>query len=189
VWAFVSLVASVTIYEMYHLVDRSMPFGTVSGMEFRSILTYSPITPFAFAFAMRYPVQRKTWVTRLLLHLAAGAVFTLGHIAFKAATPYGYYDAAYHQWTSAIWNSHLHVFRDPWIVLKSMFLVSVVDDFSGTYLPIILGAHVLSYYRRLREKETRATQLEGQLAKARLQTLKSQLQPHFLFNTRIRSRR
>jgi two-component system, LytTR family, sensor kinase len=50
-------------------------------------------------------------------------------------------------------------------------------------LPIILMAQVLSYYRRFREREIRSSQLEGQLAKARLQTLKSQLQPHFLFNT------
>jgi len=183
VWTFVSLAASVTVYEMYHLVNTNMPFRTVAGMEFSSILTYAPLTPFAFAFAMRYPIQRGNWVTRCLLHLMAGVVFTLGHIVFKAATPYGYYDAAYHEWTSAIWNSHLHVFRDPWIVLKSMFLVNVVDDISGTYLPIILVAHVISYYRRLREREIRASQLEGQLAKARLETLKSQLQPHFLFNT------
>jgi signal transduction histidine kinase len=168
---------------MYHLVNTSMQFRVVGGMEFSSILTYAPITPFAFAFAMRYPIQRGIWVKRSLLHLLAGVVFTLGHIALKAATPYGYYDAAYHEWTSAIWNSHLHAFRDPWIVLKSMFLVNIVDDISGTYLPIILVAHVLSYCRRLREKEIRATQLEGQLANARLQTLKSQLQPHFLFNT------
>jgi uncharacterized protein len=166
VWTFVSLAGSATVYEMYHLVDRSMPFRTVAGMEFSSILTYAPITPFAFAFAMRYPIQRGNWVTRCLLHLMAGVVFTLGHIAFKAATPYGYYDAASHEWTSAIWNSHLHAFRDPWIVLKSMFLVNVVDDISGTYLPIILVAHVISYYRRLREREVRASQLEGQLAKS-----------------------
>ena len=48
---------------------------------------------------------------------------------------------------------------------------------------IALVAHAMSYYRRFRERELRAAQLEGQLAKARLQTLKSQLQPHFLFNT------
>jgi LytS/YehU family sensor histidine kinase len=64
-----------------------------------------------------------------------------------------------------------------------MFLGSVVDDVTGTYIPIVLIAHAVSYYHRFRERELRATQLEGQLAKAHLQTLKSQLQPHFLFNT------
>jgi hypothetical protein len=40
-----------------------------------------------------------------------------------------------------------------------------------------------SYYRRLREKETVAAQLEVQLAKARIAALRMQLNPHFLFNT------
>ncbi|MGB8911543.1 MAG: histidine kinase, partial [Candidatus Sulfotelmatobacter sp.] len=41
----------------------------------------------------------------------------------------------------------------------------------------------ISYYQRSRQGEVRAAQLESQLATARLQTLKNQLQPHFLFNT------
>ena len=168
---------------MYRLVDRGAQLRDIAGMEFSSILTYAPLSPFAFAFAMRFPIRRGSWIKPVLWHLLASLVFTLGHVACKAAAPYGYYDAVYHEWTSAIWNSHLHVFRDPWVVLKGMLLVNVVDDITGTYVPIVLIAHVVSYYRSLRDREIRATQLEGQLAKARLQTLQSQLQPHFLFNT------
>jgi two-component system, LytTR family, sensor kinase len=183
IWAFVALATSVTLYEMYHLVDPSMQFSMVVGPEFSSIFTYAPLTPFAYAFAMRFPIQRSNWVKPALLQLAGGLAFTCGHLVLKAATPYGYYDATSHEWTSAIWNSQLHTFRDPWTVVKGMFLLNVVDDVIGTYVPIVLIAHVMSYYRSLRERELRATQLEGQLVKARLQTLKSQLQPHFLFNT------
>jgi two-component system, LytTR family, sensor kinase len=183
IWAFVSTAATTTIYEMYRLADRASSLRTIAGMEFSSILTYAPLTPFAFAFAMKYPVQRGNWIRRSLLHLLAGITFTMGHVAAKAATPYGYYDPAYHEWTSAIWNSHLGRFRDPWMVAKNLFLVNVVDDISGAYLPIIIMAHAKSYYRTLRAREVHASELEGQLAKARLQTLKTQLQPHFLFNT------
>ncbi len=38
------------------------------------------------------------------------------------------------------------------------------------------------YYRTLQERELRASQLEAQLSDARLEALKMQLQPHFLFN-------
>lgn len=44
-------------------------------------------------------------------------------------------------------------------------------------------AHIVSYTRTLRERELRASQLKEKLTKTRLQVLKSQLQPHFLFNT------
>jgi signal transduction histidine kinase len=183
IWAFISLAATMTIYQMYRLSNGSMHFRTIAGMEFSHILSYAPLTPFAFALAMRYPVQRSNWKSRSLLHLAAGMVFTLGHIAIRGATPFGYWDPAHREWTSAFWNSYAHTFRAPWSVIKSMFLASVVDDLSSAYVPIVLIAHALSYYRRFQEKELRTTQLEGQLTKARLQTLKSQMQPHFLFNT------
>lgn len=183
VWAFVSLAASVTVYEMYHLMNDGVRFGTIAGMQFSTILTYAPLTPFAFAFALRHPIQRNNWAKQGLIHLAGGFAFTFAHIALKAATPYGYWDPQQSKWSSALWNSYLHAFRNPWIVLKSMFFGSVVDDIVGAYLLIVLVAHAVSYYGKMRERELRATQLEAQLTKAHLQTLKSQLQPHFLFNT------
>ena len=183
VWTFISLAASATIYQLYRRLNGGMGLGGIAGMEFSQVLTYAPLTPLVFALAVRYPLQRGNWVKRSLLHLAAGIVFTLVHISLRAATPYGYWDPASRQWTSAIWDSHAHAFRAPWVVLRSMFLGSVVDDVTGAYVPIVLVAHAVSYYRRFRERELRATQLEGQLAKAHLQRLKSQLQPHFLFNT------
>lgn len=39
------------------------------------------------------------------------------------------------------------------------------------------------YYQKLREKETVAAQLEVQLANAKIEALRMQLNPHFLFNT------
>ena len=39
------------------------------------------------------------------------------------------------------------------------------------------------YYQQLREKETVAAQLETQLANAKIEALRMQLNPHFLFNT------
>jgi two-component system LytT family sensor kinase len=183
VWTFISLAATATIYQLYRRINGGMGLGEIAGMEFSQVLSYAPLTPLVFGLAVRYPLQRGNWVKRSLLHLAAGMVFTLVHISLRAATPYGYWDPASRQWTSAIWDSHAHAFRAPWVVLRSMFLGSVVDDVTGAYVPIVLVAHAVSYYRRFRERELRATQLEGQLAKAHLQRLKSQLQPHFLFNT------
>jgi hypothetical protein len=41
----------------------------------------------------------------------------------------------------------------------------------------------LNYYQKFQERAIRASELETQLAHSQLQTLKAQLQPHFLFNT------
>jgi two-component system LytT family sensor kinase len=50
-------------------------------------------------------------------------------------------------------------------------------------VPIVIVAHALSYYWRFRDRELQSAKLQMQLANSRLQTLKSHLQPHFLFNT------
>ena len=183
VWSFVTLAATLTIYKLYLSLGSPMTFMSTLGWECCQILTYAPLTPFAFAFAIRYPIQRKNWVSRSLLYLAAGLVFAVAHIALRAVTPYAYWDQKLREFNSAIWDSHAHMFKIQWFVLQRQFFSGVVDDITGTFVPIVLVAHAVSYYRRFRERELRAAQLEGQLAKAHLQTLKSQLQPHFLFNT------
>jgi two-component sensor histidine kinase len=51
------------------------------------------------------------------------------------------------------------------------------------YWVIVSVVHALTYYRRSQERERKALELSASLAQARLQALRLQLQPHFLFNT------
>jgi two-component system LytT family sensor kinase len=183
VWTFVTFAGAGSIYELYRSTGGSMSFPNVLGLECSQILTYFPLTPFVFAFATHYPVERGNWLQRSLLYLAGGTIFTAAHITLRGLTPYAYFDSHIHSWGSAVWDSQAHAFRIRWYIFRQLFFRNVVDDITGTYVPILLVAHAVAYYRRFRERELRASQLESQLANARLQALKSQLQPHFLFNT------
>jgi len=51
------------------------------------------------------------------------------------------------------------------------------------YLVIVSLSHALVYFRRSQERDRRELELEAHLAQARLQALRMQLHPHFLFNT------
>jgi len=51
------------------------------------------------------------------------------------------------------------------------------------YAGIVLGWHAVSYYREARDREMQAVQLESLLHQAQVEALRSQLNPHFLFNT------
>lgn len=51
------------------------------------------------------------------------------------------------------------------------------------YWALVGGYHGLQLYARLREREREAADLERLLAQARLDVLRAQLHPHFLFNT------
>jgi LytS/YehU family sensor histidine kinase len=51
------------------------------------------------------------------------------------------------------------------------------------YWIVVSLVHTLSFYRRSEERERKALELEARLADAKLQALRMQLHPHFLFNT------
>jgi two-component system, LytTR family, sensor kinase len=51
------------------------------------------------------------------------------------------------------------------------------------YWVVVSIVHAFGYYRRSQERERTALELEARLAEARLQALRNQLHPHFLFNT------
>lgn len=183
VWMFIALGYTITIYQLYRSTGGAMSFLSVLHLQCSQVLTYVPLTPFAFALASRYPIQRINWAKRALLLLAGGLVFTVAQVALRGMTPYAFWDPRVRQWVSAIWDSQAHVFHIQWYMYGRLLISNVVDDVFTTYLPIVLVAHVVLYYQRLRQRELRTSQLQTQLAKAHLQALKSQLQPHFLFNT------
>ncbi len=55
-------------------------------------------------------------------------------------------------------------------------------DTSTTYVPVLVIAYMVSFYQKYREGEIQKLVLDAQLAKAQLSFLRSQLNPHFLFN-------
>lgn len=50
------------------------------------------------------------------------------------------------------------------------------------YVGVILAWHAATYYRELRDRQLKSSELESMLHRAQLQALRSQLNPHFLFN-------
>jgi len=183
VWTLISLAATGSIYELWRARGYPMSFVTVLMAELSQIMPYAPLTPFVLTLALRFPLQRGNWVRRSLLHLSFGILFSMAHIILRGLTPYAFWDAKLGSYISAVWNPRTHGFEISWPIFRTLFLSNVVDDITGTYIPIVLIAHVVSYYRRFRDRELHSAKLETQLAKSHLQVLKSHLQPHFLFNT------
>ncbi len=183
VWTIVAFVAAVAVVQLYRAQGNHMDFQVALGMEFSQMLSYAPLTPFVFILAARHPIRRTNFFRQSLVYLLGGLVFTAGHLAMRAATPYGVWDRKAGAWHSALWNYHAHTFDIQWPLLKQMFVSNVFDDVTGAYIPIILAAYVVFYYSRLKDREMLTANLEAQLTKANLRALKSQLQPHFLFNT------
>jgi two-component system LytT family sensor kinase len=67
--------------------------------------------------------------------------------------------------------------------LLEYYMRALMDTQVIVYLSILAGAHMINYYRRYRNEELRASNLRSELAELNLQSLRMQLNPHFLFNT------
>ena len=183
VWTVILVAAALSVNEYNRSVGEHAGFWRILGMQAAQVVPYALMTPFVFFLACRYPVRREGWFSRSLLHVVGGSIFSVLHVVMTGLTPYAYWDSGTKRWVSAVFDPQTHHFAVQWYMLKNLFLANYVNDFMFTYVTILLVASAVSYYQQLRDRELRATQLEAQLAKAHLQSLKSQLQPHFLFNT------
>jgi two-component system LytT family sensor kinase len=56
-------------------------------------------------------------------------------------------------------------------------------DITTIYLATVLAAHAYDYFERVRQQELEKSEYQQALAASELQALKTQLHPHFLFNT------
>jgi LytS/YehU family sensor histidine kinase len=133
------------------------------------MLAWIPATLAAIALAGRFPLTRRSWRTRLGIHLIAAVVFA--YVA-NVLVVLGF-------WISS------GVFRGLTVLLQQGVLwmtltLHVALLIYGATVAITQG---LMFYRRTRARELHVARLEGQLTRARLQALNAQIRPHFLFNT------
>jgi len=117
----------------------------------------------------KLPVAPDALVPRLLIHVPLSIVFTVAYTyLFRGATVL------------------LSAPNDPnWVGASILETASHVTYRLGTfvYWAIAMICVALDYQSNLKDREIRTADLERLLSEARLATLRSQLDPHFLFNT------
>lgn len=166
----------------------SMPTGDALQIAIRDWLPWAVFTPLIFHFVFRFPLERERWKSGLVLQTFC-AISTLALCTWWAeliGPPHPVADRRLHfngprppLPPGEIFSNHP---PPPPHGLPFDLFFSL-----GFRIPIYLAiasiAHALYYYRRAQERERKTLGLEAGLAKARLEALRMQLQPHFLFNS------
>jgi sensor histidine kinase YesM len=106
----------------------------------------------------------------VLVHVLAGTVLS---ISLKVAHEFLLYELFYRARSAKPFS----------VLAAAQSLYSYFDYWILIYWFILVCLHATNFYNRYRENELRAAQLESQLAQAQLLALRTQLNPHFLFNT------
>lgn len=88
------------------------------------------------------------------------------------------------RWTIApLWSIRLQKLVPRSLEGFKELLTGTPGDLICVYIAIVIAAHAYVYFERSRTQELEQHELQRALAASELQTLKSQLHPHFLFNT------
>jgi two-component system LytT family sensor kinase len=136
------------------------------------------LTPLIIWAGRRWPLERQQLPRLIGLHLVLSIAWELLRLSLEAT---------FH----LTWNEFWPI--EPPITFKSEIQLLFIFGFHTgvvTYWVVLSIQTALRNYARFQERaqaalrsELRASQLETQVAQARLGALKAQLQPHFLFNT------
>ncbi|HKE44952.1 MAG TPA: histidine kinase [Steroidobacteraceae bacterium] len=151
--------------------------GAPFALAFTSSYLWALLTPLIFWMASRYPLERTNWVWRVLLYFAVGiavAIFVDVSVGWLRLN-------VFHILPRRPASEVAPIARVTRFWFMNEFLV---------YIAVLAAGFARDYFLRYRARreetirlQAHAAQLQAQLADARLATLRTQLDPHFLFNT------
>jgi hypothetical protein len=145
-------------------VFNNMPaeWGRLIGhglIDWYSVGIFSPLILWLVG---RWPVKGAPWLRRALFYIVVAAAMVV--VKDVVYTPF-----------------HNLYLPHP---VPIRYVLAKTGGFDLLLFGAVIGvAHAVHYARSLRERELRASQLEARLSRAQLEVLRSELQPHFLFNT------
>ncbi|WP_435353619.1 sensor histidine kinase [Emticicia sp. SJ17W-69] len=166
------IVVSILMFAQEYLSNqiRNLPFDWVSSIVFKfKWLLYIPITFLVFYIGKKLPIQKPQIVQRLLVHkvisllISTLAVFVYALFLTLLFNFVGDKKPFTDMFRKVVSTSFLNEFINYWLILAVYHGIKIFEN----------------YQQSLVEK----ARLEQQLSDTKLNALKMQLQPHFLFNT------
>jgi signal transduction histidine kinase len=169
-WTALALLAAAEIYVAQLHWDKPVTWTLAMRRAFKEFYSYAFLSLGVLWLCNRMPLQagrRARWIAQ---HMAGGLLFSLAHVALVSLLEAG---------ELSVQTGEVLTFR----YLFHMLAFNLTCSNLFKYWIFVLGHLGWQYYRRYRERELQAAALATELVQARLQALRMQINPHFLFNT------
>ncbi|HEX7464491.1 MAG TPA: histidine kinase [Actinomycetota bacterium] len=169
-WTLPGLLYSVQIYEIGVRIDPYFRFREAVFHALPVWWLWVPLTPPIWILARKLPIRGAHGSRNIIVHVVASAIVACVVVLASSwwfslvLTPIEDRPTGFSEWIWTLFHStslHLY-FLSYWLILGAV--------------------HIVDYERRLRSEALARTQLDALAAKARVQMLTQQVQPHFLFN-------
>jgi len=182
-WTVFGLLESTSAYVNLRLAGNPSSWSTALVGNMPWWLMWAALTPAVILVARRFRFDRDGWLPAAAAHFAAAFVAVVVH-TLVVGTLY------YHTHTRGMtFPAGAPVTVDgPFFVqtlggtyrnfLRTYLIVNV-----ATYWVILGGYYAFEFYHRYRREELHAARMRASLTEARLNALRMELNPHFLFNT------
>ena len=162
-WTFLAAFSSAQAAVFFMQRGRPIDWAEVLSSRFVDWYTCALFTPLFFWLARRYPIDRRTWRTALPLTLAVTSVCVV--LKYSLLVPL---------------ERFLGI--ETWPSVMGAITRSFASE-SMAFWAVVGIIHAFEFNRRYREREIAAADLRTKLSEAQLEALRSQIHPHFLFNT------
>ena len=169
-WSLVALFFTSQTFAQSYLYQGDITLWRALSWQFFSCYVWFILTPIILSFDRRFRLERGSLTRSIPAHVLFGFAIALFQQSIDALVlpRLGYPPGI-------VFRSYLHAYKTFLLINFHLALFF--------YWAILGVSYAITYYKKFRERELRASQLETRLAQARLQVLKMQLHPHFLFNT------
>ena len=167
-WLAVSMFACASIWVARTMLDLSTPVRVLFVLELPVWFFWVAAAVCIVRLSSRFPLDRTRPWTGLGVHLVGAIVAAALFIGFRmlwyqAFNPFPYLDTSVPTW-------YWRMFREHFVAGFTLYWAVV-----GVY-------HAFTNYARYSQRDVEAGVIRGPLAAARLDALRLQLRPHFLFN-------
>ena len=143
------------------------PAGPVT-LAFVEAWIWAALTPLIFHLSSRFSIERSRWWVRIAVMIAIALLLSV--------VVYLIIDVAR---DALIQMPPRRRHSSPWREIARFRFVNQLVFFFA----VLAAGYAREYFLRDRKREEQAMRLQAQLAEARLDALRMQINPHFLFNT------